>query len=160
GSEATLLTRQHLQQLEQRVAQAREAQELAARRHREGRAERRALTQQVEQLKMELNSLQHTYQVTKECKFGLGAEADMGVVQDKLGTSLELRWTGKVASQMTRHDNTMSQLQADITGRRKEVQALQKEEAALAAHILALRQEKEHLLYHLSHTPTQPTPTV
>ncbi|KAG7171595.1 hypothetical protein Hamer_G014732 [Homarus americanus] len=158
SSAATLLSRDHLQLLEQRVAQAKVAQELAARRRREGRAERRALTQQVEQLKEELHNLRQTYQVTKACKLGMGAEVDMGIVQDKLGTSLDLRWPGKVASQMTRHDTTMNQLQADINGRTRELRALQKEEAALAAHILALRQEKDHLLYHLAQTSSRSTP--
>nr|XP_045592798.1 cilia- and flagella-associated protein 44-like [Procambarus clarkii] len=151
GSQAKLLSLDHLQQLEQQVAQAKVAQELAALRHREGRAERRALTQQVEQLKKDLTSLRHTYQVTKGCKLGPGGEADMGIVQEKLGTSLDMRWQSKVASQMTRHDTTMTQLQADVEGRTRELRALQKEEAALAAHILALRQEKDHLLYHLTH---------
>lgn len=41
----------------------------------------------------------------------MGAGADLGVVQDNLRTSLDLRWPGKVASQMTRHDTTMAQLQ-------------------------------------------------
>ncbi|XP_071532604.1 uncharacterized protein [Panulirus ornatus] len=154
---ATLLTESHLQQLEQRVAQAKVVQELTARRHREGRAERRALTQQVEQLKEELAHLQCTYQVTKECKLGVGAEADLGVVQDDLRTSLDLRWPGKVVNQMTRHDTTMTRLKADIDGRTRELRALQKEEAALVAHILALRQEKEHLLYHLSQASSQMT---
>ena len=40
--------------------------------------------------------------------------------------------------------------QTKISGKSKELRALQREEAALAAHILSLRQEKEHLVYHLN----------
>ncbi|MPC39177.1 hypothetical protein E2C01_032702 [Portunus trituberculatus] len=106
-----LLTKKYLDHLNERVAQAKIAQELAARRHREGRAERRALTQQVEQLRKELANLRHSYQITKECKLGNGAEVDLMDVENKLDASLDLRWSSKVASQVARHDSTMMQLQ-------------------------------------------------
>ncbi|XP_063859838.1 uncharacterized protein LOC135100657 isoform X2 [Scylla paramamosain] len=150
-----LLTKKYLDHLNERVAQAKIAQELAARRHREGRAERRALTQQVEQLKQELANLRHSYQVTKECKLGSGAEVDLLNVENKLDASLDLRWPSKVASQVARHDSTMMHLQTDTASQTRELRALQKEEAALAAHILALRQERDHLHYHLKQTISQ-----
>ncbi|KAK7078219.1 hypothetical protein SK128_023520 [Halocaridina rubra] len=150
GTLPSLLTLDHLQQLEQRLAQAKKAQELAIRKHRESRAERRTLTHQVAELRHDLENLQQAYQITRECKLGLGADANLEEIKGKLETGLDLRWPGKVASQLTRHDANVSQLQKDYTGKMRELRALQKEEAALAAHILALRQEKDHLHYHLA----------
>ncbi|XP_042879888.1 uncharacterized protein LOC122258165 [Penaeus japonicus] len=154
GGEATLLTGDHLRQLEHRVAMAKKTQDLAAKKRREGRAERRYLAMQVEQLRRKLDHLHNTCQVSRECKLGVGAEADLTAVEDKLAASLDLRWPGKIASQQARHVATMKQLQAEVSGRTRELRALQREEAALAAHILALRQEKDHLLYHLAQTPS------
>lgn len=55
------------------------------------------------------------------------------------------------------HTNHMCDLvmQADVANRTRELRALQREEAALAAHILALRQERDHLHYHLKQTTVQ-----
>ncbi|XP_050719269.1 uncharacterized protein LOC126999979 isoform X2 [Eriocheir sinensis] len=153
--DGTLLTKKYLDQVNEKVAQAKVAQELAAQRHREGRAERRALAQQVEQLRGELTHLKNSYQVTKECKLGSRTEVDLVEVENKLDASLDLRWPSKVASQVARHDTTMTQFQADMASRTRELRALQKEEAALAAHILALRQERDHLHYHLKQTTAQ-----
>ncbi|KAK3883634.1 hypothetical protein Pcinc_012044, partial [Petrolisthes cinctipes] len=149
---ATLLPRATLDHLQQRLAHAKLTQQLAARRHREGRAERRALTQEVEELKRELEALRHAYQVTKECKLGAGSESDLSAVAGQLATSLDLRWPSKVSSQVTRHNTTMTRLQGELRSEKKELRALQREETALAAHVLALRQEKDHLTYHLNHT--------
>ncbi|XP_042892310.1 uncharacterized protein LOC122266583 [Penaeus japonicus] len=79
--------------------------------HREGRAERRYLAMQVEQLRRKLDHLHNTCQVSRECKLGVGAEADLTAVEDKLAASLDLRWPGKIASQQARHIATMKQLQ-------------------------------------------------
>ncbi|XP_047474425.1 uncharacterized protein LOC125028883 isoform X2 [Penaeus chinensis] len=152
--EATLLTGDHLRQLEHRVALAKKTQDLAAKKRREGRAERRYLAMQVEQLRRKLDHLRNTCQVSRECKLGVGAEADLTAVEEKLAASLDLRWPGKIANQQSRHIANMKQLQTEVSGRTRELRALQREEAALAAHILALRQEKDHLHYHLAQTPT------
>lgn len=52
-----------------------------------------------------------TFQVTKECKLGSRTEVDLVEVENKLDASLDLRWPSKVASQVARHDTTMTQFQ-------------------------------------------------
>nr|XP_027236226.1 uncharacterized protein LOC113827530 [Penaeus vannamei] len=96
---------------------AKKTQDLAAKKRREGRAERRYLAMQVEQLRRKLDHLRNTCQVSRECKLGVGAEADLSAVEEKLTASLDLRWPGKIANQQSRHVANMKQLQAEVSGR-------------------------------------------